>query len=442
MQPKLATSSINKLTRESKISKILLIDDHADFRTLLGKYINKIRPELQVVEFDPLSQSMPGHTFPWDKYGLVFLDYNLGTTNENGLVWMRHFKAIDNIPPVIMLTAEGNSQLAGDIINAGARDFIDKRDVNYEMLKSTLDYFFVETKPIDYSQKPAQLFVQEDNLAGDEITEKPQPRFEDIDIPGYQIIREIGRGGMSIVYLAKPDIQPEPVVLKLMFTDNQMDDKALKRFLQEYNLISSLDHPNVVNIYERAFASNFAYIAMEYFPAGDLSAKLKKQLSLSTTTKYIKQISHGLAAIHGINVVHRDIKPGNILFRDDDTLTITDFGAAKNRTAGATDITLNHGIVGTPYYMSPEQVTGMPVDSRSDLYSLGILVFQMLAGEKPFTAKSIPQLISMHIHAPVPKLPAEVAQFQPLIDGLLAKDPDERFQSAEDVVTGLEWLGY
>ncbi len=442
MQSKVAVTSIDELTLQHQINKILLIDDQADFRTLLRKYINKIRPELQVVEFDPLSQAMPGHSFPWDKYGLVILDYNLGTKNENGLTWMRHFKAIDNMPPVIMLTAEGNSKLAGDIINAGARDFIDKRDVNYEIVKSTLDYFFVDKKPGDDPNKPAQLLFQDDNLSGNEITEKPQPRFEDIEIPGYEIIREIGRGGMSIVFLAKPDIQSEPVVLKLMFTDNQMDDKALKRFLQEYNLISALDHPNVVNIYERAFASNFAYIAMEYFPGGDLSSKLKKQLPLSTTTKYIKQISHGLAAIHGINVVHRDIKPGNILFRDDDTLTITDFGAAKNRTAGATDITLNHGIVGTPYYMSPEQVTGMQVDSRSDLYSLGILVFQMLSGEKPFMAKSIPQLISMHIHSPVPKLPAEMAQFQPLIDGLLAKDPNERFQSAEDVVTGLEWLGY
>lgn len=424
--------------------KILLIDDQADFRNLIIKYIKKIRPDLQVVEYDPATQRIPEHRFPWDQYGLVILDYDLGTKVSNGLVWMRHFKTIANMPPVIMLTGEGDSQLAVDIINAGARDFIDKNDVNYEVLKSTLEYFFEDTRQTDTKPDPVLpdlLFQEHDNASKENTAKRRRHENTAIEIPGYEIISEIGRGGMSVVLLAQRESHPEPVVLKIMFTEQQLDETSLKRFLQEYSLISSLDHHNVVKIYERAFAAEFAYIAMEYFPGGDLSRKMKTKLPLDTASSYIRQISKGLVAIHGIDVVHRDIKPGNILFREDGTLTITDFGAAKNRTTGATDITLNHGIVGTPYYMSPEQATGMAVDHRSDLYSLGILVYQMLTNEKPFMAKSIPQLISMHINAPVPSLPKEVAKFQPLIDGLLAKDPDERFQSADDVITGLDWLG-
>ena len=180
---------------------------------------------------------------------------------------------------------------------------------------------------------------------------------------------------------------------------------------------------------------------MEYFPGGDLTQKLKTRLPLELASSYIRQMCAGLVAIHDINIVHRDIKPGNILFREDGTLTITDFGAAKNKKSDAEDITINHAIVGTPYFMSPEQATGMPVDHRSDLYSLGILIYQMLTNEKPFVAKSIPQLISMHVNAPIPSLPSDLAQFQPLIDGLLAKDPDDRFQSANDVIMGMDWIG-
>ena len=167
---------------------------------------------------------------------------------------------------------------------------------------------------------------------------------------------------------------------------------------------------------------------------------LKTGIDLKTSIEYIRQMCMGLVAVHNINIVHRDIKPGNVLFRNDGTLAITDFGAAKNLTGDVEDITINNHIVGTPYYMSPEQAASMPIDHRSDLYSLGIMIFQMLTNERPYTANSIAQLISMHLHAPIPKLPDNLAKYQPLIDGLMAKDPDERFQSANDVILGLDWI--
>jgi serine/threonine protein kinase len=245
---------------------------------------------------------------------------------------------------------------------------------------------------------------------------------------------------MSVVLLARPSEEDREVVLKIMFTQGHEDPLALKRFMQEYTLISCLDHPHIVAIHERAFASDFAYIAMENFPGGDLAKKLLTGIDLETAIEYIRQMCMGLVAVHDINIVHRDMKPGNILFRIDGTLAITDFGAAKNLTGDVEDITINNHIVGTPYYMSPEQAASMPLDHRSDLYSLGIMIYQMLTNERPYTAKSIAQLISMHLHAPIPKLPDNLAKYQPLIDGLLAKDPDDRFQSANDVILGMDWI--
>lgn len=451
------------------MSRILLIDDSEDFRVLLRHYILSQFEDFDVVDYDPKDKGLPGDNFPWHKYDLVLLDYDLGLGRENGLGWMIHFSTIPDMPPVIMITAVGSTKIAVDALKSGAIDFIDKGDLSAETIKATLDDVFshsdkqntiIAKKSVvhehinditisEATQLPDLLFQEEDE--GNDfinLTDEPDPLSSTDDqlqkfglvVPGYKLLKEIGRGGMSVVLLAKPLEEDNEVVLKIMFTQGHEDPLALKRFMQEYTLISCLDHPHIVAIHERAFASDFAYIAMENFHGGDLAKKLVTGIDLETAIEYIRQMCMGLVAVHDINIVHRDIKPGNILFRTDGTLAITDFGAAKNLTGDVEDITINNHIVGTPYYMSPEQAASMPLDHRSDLYSLGIMIYQMLTNERPYTAKSIAQLISMHLHAPIPKLPGDLAKYQPLIDGLLAKDPDERFQSANDVILGLDWI--
>ena len=445
------------------MSRILIIDDSEDFRSLLRTYILSEHKDYEVVDYDPKDKGLPGEHFPWKQYDLILLDYDLGLGRENGLGWMIHFSTIADAPPVVMITSIGSTKIAVKALKAGAVDFIDKGDVSAETINATLDdalshsdiqqtlisgrtehkentdeEIILEPLPL-----PDLLFAEEDesDLEIYLSTTDDQLKQFGITVPGYELLKEIGRGGMSVVLLARPlEEEAKEVVLKIMFTQGHEDPLALKRFMQEYTLISCLDHPHIVCIYERAFAANFAYIAMEHFPGGDLASKLVKGLELETAIEYIRQMCMGLVAVHDLNIVHRDIKPGNILFREDGTLTITDFGAAKNLTGDVEDITINNHIVGTPYYMSPEQAACMNVDHRSDLYSLGIMIFQMLTNERPFTAKTIAQLISMHLHAPIPKLPDNLARYQPLIDGLLAKDPDERFQSANDVILGLDWI--
>ncbi len=446
------------------MSRILLIDDSEDFRILLRRYILSEYEDYDVVDYDPKDKGLPGENFPWKQYDLVLLDYDLGLGRVNGLGWMIHFSTIVDMPPVIMITAVGSTKIAVDALKSGAVDFIDKGDISAETIKATIDDVFslsdkqntimanrtvVAEHKNEATQLPDLLFQEEDE--GNDffnLTDEPDPLSTTDDqlqkfglvVPGYELLEEIGRGGMSVVLLARPIEEDKEVVLKIMFTRGHEDPLALKRFMQEYTLISCLDHPHIVSIDERAFASDFAYIAMENFPGGDLAKKLLTGIDLETAIEYIRQMCMGLVAVHDINIVHRDIKPGNILFRVDGTLAITDFGAAKNLTGDVEDITINNHIVGTPYYMSPEQAASMPLDHRSDLYSLGIMIYQMLTNERPYTANSIAQLISMHLHAPIPRLPEHLVKYQPLIDGLLAKDPDDRFQSANDVILGLDWI--
>jgi len=259
-------------------------------------------------------------------------------------------------------------------------------------------------------------------------------------IPGYAIQREIAKGGMSTVLLAKRIEDNIDVVVKVLYTQGHEDPTALKRFMQEYNLISVMQHPHIIRIYERAFATDFAYIVLEYLPQGDLSKRIQGGIPAETALSYLRQIALGLSAIHKLDIIHRDLKPGNILFHGEDTLKITDFGAAKIISNEMQDITINNMVVGTPYYMSPEQGTGMKVDKRSDIYSLGVLFYQMLTGKKLFTANSIAKLIRAHLHDPIPKLPENMSKYQSLIEGMLAKDPDERFQNTEELIAGVDWV--
>lgn len=181
----------------------------------------------------------------------------------------------------------------------------------------------------------------------------------DVFVPGYEIMEQVGQGAMSTVYLARHE-DDKVVVLKVFFTRALDDPTILRRFMQEYTIISKLDHPNVVKIYERAFAADFAYIAMEYFSGGDLKDKMRAGIPpVDASLNYLHQMASGLSPVHHMGVVHRDLKPGNILFRQDGRLAITDFGVARMLTEQTGRLTLsNDMVIGTPYYMSPEQGLG------------------------------------------------------------------------------------
>jgi serine/threonine protein kinase len=216
---------------------------------------------------------------------------------------------------------------------------------------------------------------------------------------------------------------------------------GLQRFIQEFALLASVQHPNVARIFRQDFSIAHAYIAMEYFPRGDLRARMKAgPVDQATALKYIKETAAGLGAIHEVGIVHRDLKPDNLMLRQDGTLALADFGIAKQVSMKITD-TGDGDIVGTPYYLSPEQALGQPVDARCDMYSLGVLAHELLTGRKPYLANSAQELLNMHITAPVPLLPPDQAHLQAVLESLMAKDRDQRYPTAQTLLDDLAQMG-
>jgi len=258
-----------------------------------------------------------------------------------------------------------------------------------------------------------------------------------LSVQGYSVVSKIGRGGSSVVYLAERESDQQQVVLKILDATAGLDERLLQRFVQEFDIISSIDHPNVVKIYDRGFSDRHAYIAMEYFPNGSLIEVIRQGLNERQALSLLAQGASALREVHSRGIIHRDIKPGNLMARADGSIVLADFGIAKrlDDNMGRT----RHGeLYGTPYYVSPEQIEGNAATAQSDIYSLGIIFHEMLTGQRPFDAESVSGLIAMHISAPRPKLPEALAEFQVLLDRMLAVDPRARYKSAEELLEGID----
>ncbi|MBK0393179.1 protein kinase domain-containing protein [Ramlibacter algicola] len=258
-------------------------------------------------------------------------------------------------------------------------------------------------------------------------------------VEDFRVLRKIGEGGNATVFLAAPAGGGPTQVLKVLRLDGPEGDMGLHRFMQEYALIAKIDHPNVARFFRQGFWVGNAYIAMEYFPLGDLRSRMRRPLDPGVAMYYLRQVAAGLEAIHEAGIVHRDVKPDNVMLRQDGIVAIADFGVAKQVAMLITD-TGAGDVVGTPYYLSPEQALGRRVDARSDLYSLGVMAYEMLTGGKPYHASSAEELLRLHIEAPVPTLPRQHEPFQPVLDRLMAKDPAQRYPSAAALLEDLDRL--
>ncbi len=261
-----------------------------------------------------------------------------------------------------------------------------------------------------------------------------------IRIPGYIIKREIGSGGMASVHLAVQTSLEREVALKVMAPALVADQTFSKRFLREARTVAGLSHPNIVAIYDVGITKNqLHYFSMQYLAHGDLSDKFRASISESELIRILSGICSALQYAHGRGFVHRDVTPGNILFDASGTPILTDFGIARAVTQ-STKITGTGVSVGTSHYMSPEQARGRDVDPRSDIYSLGSIVFEALAGRPPYDGEDGFAIAYSHVFDPVPTLPTRFSRWQPFIDRAMAKDPEERFESAEDVASEMNSL--
>jgi serine/threonine-protein kinase PpkA len=261
----------------------------------------------------------------------------------------------------------------------------------------------------------------------------------DIKIPGYRILRPIGEGGMASVFLAVQESLDREVALKVMAPALAANSEFTERFLKEGQITAKLSHTNLVTVFDIGSYGSVYYLAAEFIPGGTLRERIDAGLSVAETLDVACDIARGLHFAHQKGFVHRDVKPGNVLFKADGTAVLADFGIAKAMDAKSSQ-TMAGASIGTPDYMSPEQARAEKVDGRSDLYSLGAVIYEMLTGEAPYQASDPFTVALMHVTQPLPQLPPESAWLQPLIDGLMAKDADNRFPTGEALIGAVEQL--
>jgi serine/threonine protein kinase len=259
-------------------------------------------------------------------------------------------------------------------------------------------------------------------------------------IPGYRFQKRLGQGGMATVYLATQESLDRPVCIKVMDRDALADETSKQRFENEARTIAKLSHPNIVAIYEvgRTDDGRLYYI-MPYLANGDLA-----QRDLRDDDRRIgdtlRSLLSALGYAHARGIVHRDVKRENVLFDTDDRPMLADFGIAISKSDDAR-ITTAGLAVGSSGYMAPEQARGDVVDGRADLYSVGVLAFELLTGDLPFRAPDALSLALLHVQSPIPRLPPMKRHWQGLVDRAMAKSPDQRFANAQQMIEALDGVG-
>lgn len=260
-----------------------------------------------------------------------------------------------------------------------------------------------------------------------------------IQIPGYRLLRPLGHGGMATVHLAIQQSVDREVALKIMSPTLLADPDFGARFLREARIAARLHHRHVVGIHDVGRAGDHHYIAMEYLAAGPVLDGDGQPRGVAFALRVVREIADALAYVHDNGYVHRDVKSDNILLRRDGSAAITDFGIARAND-GSARTTRAGTVIGTPHYMSPEQARGQAIDGRADLYSLGIVLHELLTGSVPYQAEDSVAVGIRHVRDPLPRLPAGLQLIQPLLDRLLAKEPPARFQSGRELCAAIDAL--
>jgi len=398
--------------------RALIIDDDEDLRGLLAHFIRQQWPDAEVEQFDPLVRDMPGNEFPLGGYDVLILDYMLG--RGDGLEWLQAFKLRKDCPPILFLTGAGNEVIAVRAMKAGADDYQRKQELTRERLVTSIRDLTHEAE--ERTLSPELAARVEGHLVGARVR-----------IPGIRVLRLIGEGGMSRVYLASRDKDDEPLVVKILRSQVTDDKLALERFMEEYTLVERIRSPHVAKIHGHGVSEGHAYLVMEFFDGGDLNKRLSgKSAEPAEAMRIFRELMFALGDIHEFGVLHRDLKPQNLMFRADGSLAIVDFGIAKH--IDSVDRTGRGEVLGTPRYMSPEQVRGMALDLRTDIYSAGVLLYQMLTGKHMFDAATAIEVALQHLNTPPPALPEALSAYQRLIDKLVEKDRDARFRNADEVI--------
>jgi eukaryotic-like serine/threonine-protein kinase len=414
------------VTQSSLAPRLLIITDHTELGRALEQHVSIVWSDAECRIHAPLQSGRLHSGFNAVGYDVVVLDDRI--ERGQGEKWLDNLLHRNAFPPILYLARGDDPALAQRVVQRGAIDCLTRERIDHRRLAGVLRNAVMERR--------RQLALLRTGPEAERLSQ-----FGPVTIRGHRFVRELAIGGTSMVYLAESERAGEMVVLKVLRDSPLAGDEntQFSRFLQEYELISKVRHPNVVRIFDLGIADDHAYLAMEYFQRGDLRPLIASGLDGPEALAHLAEMAAALQVVHAVGVLHRDLKPGNIMLRADGSVALIDFGLAKHVQVDV-EITATGEIFGTPYYMSPEQGHGQAVDERSDLYSLGVIFYEMLMRQKPYIAQSPMGVIYMHANAPIPLLPEDLRKYQHLLNKLLAKDPVHRFASASALLAKIEEL--
>jgi tRNA A-37 threonylcarbamoyl transferase component Bud32/CheY-like chemotaxis protein len=407
--------------------RALIVSDRADYRQQLAHHVTLEWRDALPAEYEPATRGRLPAGFTGIAYDVVLLDHEV--QDARGLEWLEDLADRPGFPPIVYFAPGGAGAVLDKAKSVGALAVLTRTDFEHADLCGALRTALASRRNV----------LAETSRAA--LEQCPPDRFGSVRIRGHRCLRRLAVGGSSSVFLAENMRTGEQRVLKIFrqVPDIVEGSTTFDRFLREFDLVAHLRHPNIARIFDIGVADDHLYLAMEFFPGGDLRSRMRERLDPQQALGYVRQMAAALGALHEVGVLHRDVKPGNLLLREDGSAAFIDFGLARQLSLES-DITGIGTIFGTPHYMSPEQGHGSPLDVRSDLYSLGVVLFEMLTGSKPYIAETPLAVIYMHANSPVPRLPQNLAHLQPLLDGLLAKKPADRLPSAAAIVAGIDEL--
>jgi tRNA A-37 threonylcarbamoyl transferase component Bud32/CheY-like chemotaxis protein len=353
---------------------------------------------------------------------ILQIDFGNEALASAGLALLTQLLRAQPVTYAIILAEQGSELSAVRALKCGAKDYL-------PLARITRDALLKAVTDACAKHKAAQTAA--------EALLSPAADVPAIRVPGYAIVKEIATSNFSSVYLARSTRLRRNVVLKVMrrgTSPREIDDAD--RFQREYEIISSIAHRAIAEIYDFGALPEYQYLALEYIPCGDLKDRLRNPMSLDESLYYLRSIAEALRVIHVFGILHRDLKPANVMLREDNSPVLIDFGLAR-RSMDEAGTTSAGQVLGSPYYISPEQAQGQRVDARTDIYSLGVMFYEMLTGQRPYAGKSALDIMEQHANAPVPHLPDNVALQQALVDRLMAKRLSERYASSDELLADL-----
>jgi hypothetical protein len=406
---------------------VLVADAEEDWRVLMMQYVSMVWPDAGVdEEAGPQAALNEG---PAARYDLVLLGYN-GTPapDVERLASLRSQPGNACFIALLDGQPDARARLEGIGVRCLARQGLSKAQITNALQAA-------------WQQRWARLQDPDRTvpLGPEAAASRPARGLWELPkeaIRGYEIVQQVGEGGTAKVYLARRKQDGLVVTVKTLDSELIADPQALKRFFEEYAIVSRLSSPLVVRIYDHGITDRHVYTVMEYLPGGDLKARMKARLAPEQVLYLTVAMGRALVAIHEAGVMHLDLKPQNVMFRSDGSLVLVDFGVSlliDRITVSQLEQTL-----GTPAYVSPEQVLGEACDGRTDLYSLGAIFYEMLTGQRMYAASNIGDLLNKHVNDPLPRLPDELAEYQALLERLVAKKPAGRFGSARAMLGYIE----